>query len=94
MIKDLQGLKMFIHIGGGKYLRSSEIVGFFDIETTTGSSITKDYLKATQDHGNTLSVCTDLPKSFVVTAVKKGGAVRQRLYLSASAVKTLRTRSN
>jgi len=84
---------MFIHIGGGKHLRSSEIIGFFDIETTTESSITKEFLKASQ--GSTSSVCTDLPKSFIVTAQKTGrGKAKQQIYLSASAVKTLRTRSN
>lgn len=86
---------MFLHIGGGKHLRSSEIIGFFDIETTTQSSVTKDFLKSAQEQGVTVSVCRDLPKSFVVTATKAGrGVVQQRLYISASAVKTLKSRSD
>ena len=95
LITRFGGTRMFLHIGGGKYLRASEIIGFFDIETATQSGITKDFLKVAQDQGNTTSVCSDLPKSFVVTATKaKNKKVQQRLYISASAVKTLKSRSD
>ena len=83
---------MFLHIGGGKFLRSDDIVGFFDIETATQTASTKDFLKMAEDRGETEAVCSDLPKSLILTA-KRGAVKKTKLYISASAVKTLENRS-
>lgn len=82
---------MFLHIGGGRFLRTNDIVGFFDIETATQSVATKDFLKAADDKGETESVCSDLPKSLILAA--KRGTKKSKLFISASAVRTLESRS-
>ena len=62
---------MFIHIGLDKVIRSDEVIGIFDLDNTTVSKATRDYLAFAQKSGQITDVCTDLPKSFVVCAEKK-----------------------
>ena len=75
---------MFVHIGGGKFLRSKNIIGFFDIESATQMPATKELLKKVQEESRVESLCADLPKSFVLTD--------EKIYISSSAVKTLEKR--
>lgn len=85
--------KLFLHIGGGKFLRAKDIIGFFDIETSTQSTSTKDFLKESENQGIVRTICTDLPKSFILSVPRKDRQKPKRLYISASAVKTLKNRS-
>ena len=39
---------MYLHIGGEFLLRSEDIVGIFDIENTSISKITKEFLKESE----------------------------------------------
>ncbi|OGO88704.1 MAG: hypothetical protein A2Y17_06075 [Clostridiales bacterium GWF2_38_85] len=75
---------MFVHIGGGKFLRSDTIIGFFDIEAATQEPATKELLKKAQEEDKVESLCADLPKSIILTDKK--------IYISSSAVKTLEKR--
>lgn len=57
---------MYIHLGNGVVVKESSVVGIFDIENTSVSKITKDYLREAQINGRVVYVTSDLPKSFVV----------------------------
>ena len=57
---------MYIHLGNDVVVRESTIVGVFDIENTSISKYTKEYLAAAQKNNNVVYVTNDLPKSFVV----------------------------
>lgn len=61
---------MFLFIGGEKTIKSSDVVGIFNIEECSVSRITADYLAACQKSGRIENLTYDLPKSFVVTADK------------------------
>ena len=80
---------MFIHIGLDKVIRSGEVLGIFDLDNTTVSKVTRDYLSAAQKNGQVTDVCTDLPKSFVVCAEKTG----QTVYITQLNTSTLLKRA-
>lgn len=57
---------MFLHIGNNKNIRISNIVGIFDMDNATVSSVTRKYLTAKQKQGVVESAVEEIPKSFVL----------------------------
>ena len=57
---------MFIHIGKDQIINETERVGVFDLETATVSKDTRRFLAASQEGMRTVSLCDDLPKTFIV----------------------------
>lgn len=58
---------MFLHIGRDRIVRTDDIIGIFDIETTSTSKISREYL-APGPKKEIISVTQELPKSFIVCA--------------------------
>ena len=82
---------MYIHLGQGTVVKTSEIVGIFDLDSTTVSKHTRKFLNSAEKMGEVISVSYELPKSFAVCQ-KKGE--KQRVYISQLATSTLFKRSN
>ena len=61
---------MFLHLGQDTVIIEDDIIGIFDLDTTTVSKPTRDYLKTMQKSGNVVNVSYDLPKSFIITCKK------------------------
>ncbi len=57
---------LYIHLGNDVVVSESSVVGIFDIENTSISPATKDFLAAAQKKNRIVYVTNDLPKSFVV----------------------------
>ena len=57
---------MYLHLGQDKVVNMDEIIGIFDLDTSTVSKSTRDYLAKAEKDGCVTNVCTDLPKSFIV----------------------------
>ncbi len=57
---------MFLHIGNGKSIRKKSIIGIFDLDTSTVSPITKNYVNLMQKKGLLDYDDSDLPRSFVI----------------------------
>ncbi len=57
---------MYLHIGNGINIRTSSIVGIFDMDRTTISQITRKYLSDAQKKGAVSAASDELPKSFVL----------------------------
>ena len=57
---------MYLHIGNNKNIRVRDIVGIFDADTATVSSITKKYLSSAESEGSVMFATIELPKSFVL----------------------------
>lgn len=66
---------MYIHLGNDVVVNESSVVGIFDIENTSISPATKDFLTAAQKNNRIIYVTNDLPKSFVVCRDKDGFVV-------------------
>ena len=78
---------MYLPIGNDLSVRTSTIVGIFDMDNTTTSKRTRDFLSKAQKEGQLIS-CDDLPKSYVVT-VEYG---MTRIYESTLSSATLEKR--
>lgn len=57
---------MFLHLGQNTVIRQDEIIGIFDLDNTTVSKATRDYLTKMEKQGKVINVSLELPKSFVV----------------------------
>ena len=58
---------MYIDLGGDTVIRTNEITGVFDMDTSTVNKATRDYLSEAEKSGRITYVNYDLPKSFIVT---------------------------
>ena len=58
---------MYLSIGNDMAVRSSSVIGIFDIDNTTTSKRTREFLEKAEKEGQVIP-CDDLPKSFVLTA--------------------------
>jgi len=69
---------MYLHIGNGVLVNDSEIVAVFDLDNSSHSNITRDYLSRAEKAGQLITVAEgELPKSFVLCAGKNW----KKLYL-------------
>lgn len=73
---------MYLHLGQSTVVKAENIIGIFDIDNTTVSKHTRDYLSRAEKDGRVVYVCDDLPKSFITM---QGGTV----YISQLAPSTL-----
>ena len=80
---------MYLHLGQSVVVPESSVVGLFDLDNTTGSHITRRFLKRSEKDGEIINVSDELPKSFVVC--NENG--KTEIYLSQLAAQTLLKRS-
>ena len=67
MAKNQRGIKMFLSIGNDMAVRESSVIGIFDMDNTSTSKRTREFLAAAEKEGQVVP-CDDLPKSFVLPA--------------------------
>ena len=65
--KLIERAKMFLHVGNNRNIMLKDIVGVFDLDTSTVSADTKRFLKESEKNGTTENAVLELPKSFVLT---------------------------
>ena len=80
---------MYLHLGNGFLVRDSDVLGVFDLDNTTGSRITRDFLARAEKAGQVVSTAEDIPRSFLLC----GQSGRPSLYLSQLSPATLLKRS-
>ena len=78
---------MYLSIGNDMAVREKNIIGIFDMDNTSTSKRTREFLSAAEKNGEVVP-CDDLPKSFVLTA--EYGL--NRIYLTALSAATLEKR--
>ncbi len=76
---------MYLHLGKSTVINTKDIVGIFDLDTSTISKNTREYLKTAEKSGRVVNVSMELPKSFVVCREKHG----TRVYISQISSQTL-----
>lgn len=57
---------MYLHIGNGESIKESDIVGIFDLDTATVSSITKNFITKKEKEKKIRYTDEDLPRSFIL----------------------------
>ncbi len=83
---------MYLHLGEEVVVRKRDVIGVFDIENTTVSRQTRDFLNNAEKTGNVTYINYDLPKSFTVCAPPKS-AHDTAVYISPIAPRTLYKRT-
>ena len=58
---------MYLSIGNDMAVRERSVIGIFDLDNTTTSKRTREFLNAAERDGEVIP-CDDLPKSFIVSA--------------------------
>lgn len=80
---------MYLHIGGDVVIPVKDVIAIFDLETTTVSKDTKEFLSIAEEEGFIIAISEDLPKSFIITEI----ANKSRIYLSPISSVTLQKRA-
>ena len=58
---------MYLNIGNDMAVRDKSIIGIFDMDNTSTSKRTREFLAKAEKEGQVVP-CDDLPKSFILTA--------------------------
>ena len=58
---------MYLSIGNDMAVREKSIIGIFDLDNTSTSKRTREFLNKAEAEGQVIP-CDDLPKSFILTA--------------------------
>lgn len=75
---------MLLHLGNTTVIRQDDIIGIFDLDNTTVSKATRDYLTKAEKAGRVFTVSYELPKSFIVCENEKGEVTVYICQLSSS----------
>ena len=70
---------MYLHLGQDIIVNERDIVGVFDLDNSTISRHTREFLSKAQKEGRVVNVSMELPKSFIVCEKKRP---KDRLYFS------------
>ena len=84
---------MYLHIGQDSVVRFDDIIGIFDIDTSSVSPLTKEFLAQAQKDGKVVNVTPELPKSFVVCGGAAGKTGDEAVYISQISSTTLMKRT-
>ena len=80
---------MYLSIGKDMAVRESAIIGIFDLDNTSTSIRTREFLKTAEQEGQVVP-CDELPKSFILTAEYGFHRVYLTEYNSATLEKRLK----
>ena len=80
---------MCIHLGRDYVLNDRDIIGIFNLETTTTSPRGREFLNYAQKNGAVVSLSDELPQCYVLA----DGAVVDTVYLSELSPAAMRRRA-
>jgi hypothetical protein len=80
---------MYLHLGQDTVIKLRDIIGIFDLDKSTISKQTRDFLSRAERNGQIINVTTELPKSFVLCSKENGFVV----YISQISTTTLLKRT-
>ena len=78
---------MFLHLGQDTIITTDEIIGIFDLDTSTVMKSTRDFLSMMTKAKKVVNVSYELPKSFVLTYNEK--TKEKTMYISPISSMTL-----
>ena len=77
---------MFLHLGSDVVVNGKDIIAIMDLETTSISKITREYLQKAEKENEVITVSyEDLPKSYVIVKNKN----KRKIYISPISSATL-----
>ncbi len=60
---------MYLHLGSDTVVNTNNIIAILDLESTSVSKNTKDFLKIVEEEGFVRNVSEELPKTFVLCEI-------------------------
>lgn len=81
---------MYLHLGNNYVARKQDILAIFDMDNTTISKHSRNFLTAAQKNGQVVDITDDLPKSYIVAS----DGTNVKVYISSVSSKTLYKRWN
>ncbi len=79
---------MYIHLGENTVINTADIVAIIDLDNTTVSKTTRDFLTKMEKEGKVVNVTEELPRSGVIC--NKNG--QETVYISQISPQTLQKR--
>lgn len=80
---------MYLHLGEGIVASYEHVIGIFDLDNTTVSRDTREFLKNAQETNEVINIGYEVPKSFIVCFDGK----KETLYTSQISSSTLLKRA-
>lgn len=80
---------IFLHLGQDTIVKKENIIGIFDMDNTTVSKFSREFLKFSEKRKETVNVSFELPKSFIVCN-EEG---KMKVYISQLSPATLEKRA-
>lgn len=85
---------MYLHLGQETIVDTENIIGIYDMDTSTVSKWSREYLNKAEKEGRVINVSFfDLPKSFIVCKKNIDGKEIEIVYISPLSSGTLVRRS-
>ena len=81
---------MYLHLGNEVSIRTRDLIGIFDLDITTMSKDTREFLRRCEADDIVTNVSSDLPKSFVLC--RYNGEIH--VFISAISSMTLKKRAS
>ena len=78
---------MYLHLGQDYVVHTRDIIGIFDIDSSSVAKNTRLFLRRAEEEGSVVTVSGELPKSFVVTDFPV-----QTVFVSPISARTLQRR--
>ncbi len=82
---------MYLHLGQEVVVKEEDVVGIFDLDTSTVSKHTRKFLNLAEKEKRVINVSYELPKSFIVCSK---GKKDKKVYISQISSVTLNKRSS
>ncbi len=76
---------MYLHLGEKTVVKTDSIIGIFDLDNSTISKHTRNFLTQAEKNKEVVNVSYELPKSFIVCLEKEG----RKVYISQISCNTL-----
>lgn len=78
---------VYLHLGQDTVIRTKDMIGIFDLDITTVSKHTRNFLTKCEKDGCVVNVTYELPKSFILCKEKKKN--KKKVYISQLSTATL-----
>ena len=80
---------MYLHLGCDTVVNTKNIISILDLESTSVSKYSKEFLKIVEEEGFVRNVSEEIPKTYIVCEKKK----EKKVYISQLSSQTLYKRA-
>lgn len=80
---------MYLHLEKDILIPKVKIFGIFDLDNACWEKKTKDFLKQAEEEGRVFTLCSDIPRSFILVEEDFGNIT---VYITARSTQSLKKR--